>query len=77
MAKIPIPKELIEKYLSEEEVTEAIASLGENRGQFFVRIPVKISERLNLQETDKIKFVVRGKGSNFKLEVEVVKDGSA
>lgn len=73
MAKIP--KELVDKYLSEEEVTEATATLGVNRGQFFVRLPVKISERLNLQETDKIKFVVRGKGSNFKLEVEVVKDG--
>lgn len=73
MAKIP--PELVEKYLSEEEVTEATASLGENRGQFFVRIPVKISERLNLQETDKIKFIVRGKGPNFKLEVEVLKDG--
>ena len=69
-----IPKDLIKEYLSNEEITEAVSAIGENRGQFFVRIPVKIAERLHIQKTNKIRFIVRGKADNIKLEVDVVKN---
>jgi len=72
-----IPRELVEKYMSDEEITDAVATLGVNRDQYFVRIPVKISERLNLKKTDKIKFIVRGKGESVKLETEVIRNAEA
>jgi len=70
-----IPKELKEELLSEIEKDEAEAVIGENRGQLFVRIPVRISQRLELKKGDKLRFIVEGKHEKQDFRVEVVKSG--
>jgi len=49
-----------------------IVHIGENRKQFFIRIPSVISKELNLKKTDKMKIFLK----NRKLEIEVMTDGA-
>ena len=71
--KSKIPKALAEKLLEEEEITEEEASIGENRGQLFVRIPKKIKNRLGIEKGNRFLFRITGKHKQSKLEVEVIK----
>lgn len=46
----------IEEILKGEYPDEAKASVGENRGQLFIRIPQKISRRLGIKKNDTLIF---------------------
>ena len=50
---------------------EEEAKVGENRKQLFIRIPKKISSRLNLKKGDKILFKNYYKDGKEHFEVEV------
>ena len=52
---------------------EALAKVGVNRGQYFVRIPRVISKRLGLQREDQLLFKVHNENKEPKLTVEKVK----
>ncbi|KYK29892.1 hypothetical protein AYK20_09530 [Thermoplasmatales archaeon SG8-52-1] len=73
----------IDEKLSEEEkekiyrevekkgyIDEAIVKIGENRGQFFIRIPQFVKYRLELKKKDKILFRIT---ANNKIELKVIK----
>jgi hypothetical protein len=52
---------------------EAEATLGENRGQLFVRIPKIVSQRMNLKKGDVFVFKVSTKSKKSNLEVHLKK----
>lgn len=53
---------------------EVEAIVGENRGQFFVRIPKLVSQRMKLETKKKVKFIVTNINKNeVKVELELVK----
>jgi len=57
-----VPDEVIKKEIQEilkgGYPEEATATLGENRGQLFIRIPKIVKNRLNLKKGDKLHFKV-------------------
>ncbi|MBI5060844.1 MAG: AbrB/MazE/SpoVT family DNA-binding domain-containing protein [Candidatus Aenigmarchaeota archaeon] len=74
MGKIKrLSKRELNSFLSELERPELeaeaeLVGLGENRGQFFVRIPKHFSQQLNLKKANKMKMIVK----DGKLVMEVV-----
>ena len=69
-------EKVFKELLDEEHKEEATSKLGINRGQFFVRIPRVISNRLDLKETDSIKFTITRKNDKDQLTVEIVSNES-
>lgn len=65
-----IAKDLLSNELQDSEVV----SLGENRKQYFIRLPTRLTDRLKLSKTDKIKVVWTGSESKIKIDLEVVHD---
>lgn len=72
----PLPPEdrskLLKAIIEGEYPEEGVATVGENRGQLFVRIPRSISNRLELQKGDKLLFRVR-KNEHKKQECNIEK----
>ncbi len=58
-----------------EETDTAI--VGVNRGQFFVRLPKVISQRLGLEKGNKLKFTVWNENNEQHCKVDKVKDGTS
>jgi hypothetical protein len=65
--------EMKEDILKNKEVIECEAKLGKNRGQYFVRIPNKIAQRLIIEEGDSFRFIVKGNYKKIEFNVELVK----
>ena len=63
-------EEIFREVESEGYIEEAEVSIGENRGQFFIRIPQFARARLSLKKKDKILFRVK---ENNKVELEVIR----
>lgn len=63
-------EEIFREVEREGYVEEAEVTIGENRGQFFIRIPQFAKERLSLNKKDKILFRVK---ENNKIELEVIR----
>lgn len=63
-------EEIFREVESEGYVEEAEVTIGENRGQFFIRIPQFAKERLSLKKKDKILFRVM---EDNKVELEVIR----
>ena len=63
----------IQEIMRGEYPEEDFATLGENRGQLFVRIPKLITNRMKLKKGQKVKFVVTSTDiEKNKLEIEVL-----
>ena len=60
----------IRNILNEEYLEAALATVGENRGQSFIRIPKIVSQRLKITKGDKIKFEVKNKGDKVIVTLE-------
>ncbi|GEM_PF-2606273 len=69
-------EELRKKLLSNEIHDYEVISLGNNRGQFFIRLPTRMTNRLQLKKEDKIKISLTGSEENMKILLEVVKHES-
>ena len=67
-------EEIFREVESKGYIEEAEVSIGENRGQFFIRIPQFARERLSLKKKDKILFRVK---EDNKVELEVIRSQSA
>ncbi len=63
-------EEIFREVEREGYVEEAEVNIGENRGQFFIRIPQFVRERLSLNKKDKILFRVK---EDNKVELEVIR----
>ena len=72
-----LPKKVIdqeiENILKNKYPEEAEATLGENRGQLFVRIPQVITDRMKLKKGQRLLFKAFNENGDTKLDVEVIK----
>ena len=72
-----LPKKVIdqeiENILKNKYPEEAEATLGENRGQLFVRIPQVIADRMRLKKGQRLLFKAFNENGESKLDVEVIK----
>ena len=76
--KKPIPKDLPEikrDLLSGKHREEAIMSLGKNRGQYFLRLPTRVTKFLQLGDDDTIKIVAEGDDKSVEIRLEIIKGG--
>ena len=64
-----LKKELLSNELEDSE----IVSLGENRKQFFIRLPTRLTNQIQLKSVDKIKILWRCSEEKVKISLEVVK----
>jgi len=55
----PERERIIEEVVKGEYLDENDAVLGENRGQLFVRIPVRISKRMNWEKGQRVNFRIK------------------
>ena len=77
--KSPLPDDFTkikEESLSDKQREEETVSLGINRGQYFIRIPSKISQLLDLRNGDKIKITAEASESGKQVWMEIVKGES-
>ena len=70
LSKKTIKKD-IEEILEDKYTEEGIVTLGENRGQLFVRIPQIIKERFDLNKGDRLLFRAYNYKNKPKLEVKI------
>lgn len=74
--KKPIPEDLHEirrDLLSDKHREYAIVNLGKNRGQYFIRLPTKISRLLGLEDRDKIKIIAEADDKTNEIKLEIIK----
>jgi len=69
--------ELKKEMLSHEITDSEMVRLGLNRKQFFIRIPTRMTDRLNLKKEDNIRIVMSGPPENITIRLEVVRHGKA
>jgi ABC-type lipoprotein release transport system permease subunit len=70
-------EEIKKELLSDKLVDEETVNLGINRGQFFIRIPNRMANRLSLTKEDKIKLILEGKDTNKEIKLEVIKNANS
>lgn len=68
-------EELRKELLSNEISDSEIINVGLNRNQFFIRLPTRMTDTLNLTKEDKMRITLSGTEGNFKITLEVVKGG--
>lgn len=79
LKKPPLPHDFAkvkEELLSPTHKEEEIVNLGKNRGQYFIRIPSKIAQLLDLGDNDKIKIFAESGESSKAVWLEIIKGES-
>jgi hypothetical protein len=74
--KKPIPKdfhEVKQELLSDKLKEEEIVNLGQNRGQYFIRIPTRISRMMSLNPEDKIRIIAESQEGIIDVRLEIIK----
>ena len=74
-AKLSYIEGLKKNLLSNKLEDSEIVNLGLNRNQFFIRLPTRMTNRINLKKEDKIKVEWSGTDDEIEIKLEVVKDG--